>query len=103
MDLREKKLFSQVVAQLLIIDGELTDTEYDFLQRVMDDLGLTELDRKDVTAGVNIDSSVQERVAQLSEADRADLIFDLKTAAGVDDRVSAVEERMIALVRGQDT
>jgi hypothetical protein len=100
MDLREKKIFCQVVAQLLIIDSELTDTEHKFLYDLMEAQGLGKADQEEVIAGVNLDTSVEARVAGLSAAHRDKLAEALRLAAEADGVVTAVEEDIIALVTG---
>ena len=100
MDVRERKLFCQVVAQLLIIDSELTDGEHAFLYDLMARHGLTESEREEVIAGVDVDSSIEGRVAGLSEDDRVALATALRQAAAADGQVSDVEQDIIDLVRG---
>lgn len=99
MELSDKKLYCEVIAQLLIIDGAVTDDERAFLDAVFDRLGLTGEERRDVFNHVNVDDSVEDKVRRLSPAIRAELTRELQGAAGLDDDVSPAERDLIARVR----
>lgn len=102
MNLREKKLFCQVVAQLLIIDGQLTDGEHKFLYALMESHGLSQVQQEDVVSGVNLDSSVEARVEALPVGERNALVAELKAAAGADGEVTFDEQAIIDLVVGAE-
>ncbi|MEZ4451356.1 MAG: hypothetical protein R3B09_17890 [Nannocystaceae bacterium] len=99
MELSDKKLYCEVIAQLLIIDGAVTDEERAFLDAVFDRLGLTAQDRRDVVHHVNVDDKVEDKVRRLSPAIRDELTRELAGAAGLDHDVSPAERDLIARVR----
>lgn len=99
MELGDKKLYCEVIAQLLIIDGAVTDDERAFLDAVFDRLGLGVDDRREVFGRVNVDDRIEDKVRRLRPEIRAELTRELSAAAGLDDDVSPAERDLIARVR----
>ncbi|MGB1016704.1 MAG: hypothetical protein ACPG4T_21375 [Nannocystaceae bacterium] len=99
MPICEKKLYAQLVAQLILIDGSVTDAERSFLTALMTRIGLTEAEQQNVILQVNVDDDVETRVRQLSREARVSLLMELEEAAKIDDVVLASERDLIARVR----
>ncbi|MCA9714320.1 MAG: hypothetical protein H6713_14170 [Myxococcales bacterium] len=99
MELAEKKIYCEVLAQLLIVDGVFASEERAFLNAAMDRLGLTSEDRRDVFRNVNIDDSVESKLGKLGREARRELTAELERAARVDDVLAASERKLIARVR----
>jgi len=99
MPISEKKLYAQLVAQLLLIDGAVTDAERSFLTALMTRIGLSEASQLEVINGVNVDDEVETRVRQLSRDARISLLMELEEAAKVDEVVLASERDLIARAR----
>jgi uncharacterized tellurite resistance protein B-like protein len=84
MDENERKLYVQILAQMLIADGVLADEERSHLDRVMDRLEMSPEDREDALRGVSIDSPVEERVKGLGEEAKNGLLEEVEQALLVD-------------------
>lgn len=95
MDYASKIAYCQLVAQLLIADGHLTDDERAFLQSLMNELELTDAERHDVFASVNADDDVELRAAKLPRELLAQLVIELKAASSVDGEMAPVEQALI--------
>jgi len=95
----DKRLYCEIIAQLLLIDGAVTDDERAFLDGVFHRLGLGVADRVAVYNNVNVDDRIEEKVARLSAEVRASLTRELEGAAGLDDDVSPGERDLIARVK----
>ncbi|MCA9634994.1 MAG: hypothetical protein KC420_03060 [Myxococcales bacterium] len=99
MDINEKKLYCEIVAQLLIIDGAITDDERAFLDQVFGRLGLDADERRDVIHHVNVDDDIEAKVQRLAPDVRAALSAELEAAAGADHEILGSERDIIARVR----
>ncbi len=95
----DKRLYCSILAQLLIIDGAVTDDERAFLDAVFLRLGLGVADRQAVYNSVNVDDSIEEKVRRLSPEVRAELTRELEGAAGLDSDISPGERDLIERVR----
>lgn len=95
----DKRLYCSILAQLLIIDGAVTDDERAFLDAVFRRLGLGVADRQAVYNSVNVDDSIEEKVRRLSPEVRAELTRELEGAAGLDSDISPGERDLIERVR----
>ena len=84
MDPKDRLLYIQILAQMLIADGVLTDEERSHLERVMDGLEMPDDERRRALAGVSIDSRVEERVEALGSEHRARLLQECEKALGDD-------------------
>ncbi len=99
LPLNEKKLYAQLVAQLVLIDGSVTDAERNFLGSLMTRLGLSDEQQREVINQVNVDDEVESRVRQLSPNARISLLMELEDAAKIDEVILASERDLIARVR----
>ncbi|MCA9691661.1 MAG: TerB family tellurite resistance protein [Nannocystaceae bacterium] len=99
MDLDQQKLYCQVLAQLLIIDGAVTDAEHQFLQDAMDRLGLDAAARQDVYNHVNVDDPIEQKIAALDPEARRQLTEELERAVIVDGEVSPGERDILDRIR----
>ncbi len=99
MELAERKIYCELLAQLLIVDGVFANEERAFLTAAMDRLGLSKEDRRDVYRNVNIDDPIENKLRQLDGEARLRLTEELERAAKVDDVVAASESMLIARIR----
>lgn len=95
MDADEKKLFVKILGQILIADGALSDAERDYLDRVLDSLGLEGDERKQALMGIDVDSPVEERVAALAPETRARLLDEARKALEADAQINPGEARIV--------
>lgn len=95
----DRKTFVQIVGQVLIADGVLGDAERAHLDKVMDELGLGEAERKEALRGIDLDSPVEERVNALSDAAKSKLLAAVEAAAGADGETAKVEQALVETVR----
>ena len=58
MEPQDRKLYVQILAQMLIADGVLADEERAHLDTVMDGLDMPEQERAEALRGVSIDSEM---------------------------------------------
>lgn len=89
----------QIVGQVLIADGILGDAEREHLDKVMDELKLSEDERKAALKGIDMDSPVEERVAALSEQARGELLEAVEKAAAADGGESKGETLLLERIR----
>ncbi len=89
----------QIVGQVLIADGILGDAEREHLDKVMDELKLSEDERKAALKGIDMDSPVEERVAALSEQARGELLDAVEKAAAADGAESKGETLLLERIR----
>lgn len=83
MDPKDRKLYVQILAQMLIADGVLADEERAHLDRVMDSLGMPDGERSDALREVSIDSPVEDRVNALGDQAKKSLLTEVEKALGV--------------------
>jgi len=96
MQAHDQKLFVQIIGQLMISDGVLSDPERAYLDRVMDSFSMDAESRKQALHGISMDSPVEERVAGLSSEGRAKLLEAARDAVGVDAGSSKNEVAFLA-------
>lgn len=96
MQTHDRKLFVQIIGQLLISDGVLSDPERAYLDRVMDSLAMDPQERKGALSGISMDSPVEERVADLSAEAKAKLLEAARGAADADGAQSKNELAFLA-------
>jgi len=96
MQSHDQKLFVQIIGQLLISDGILSDPERAYLDRVMDSFGMDDASRKEALHGISMDSPVEERVAGMSPEARAKLLEAARGAVDADGETSKNEEVFLA-------
>lgn len=99
MDDAQRKLFCQIVGQLIIADEEVTDAEHDFLEDLMTRLGLSEDDKADIVDNISTAGTIDAAAAQLSEDAKKQLIEELVTAATADGNLAGSEAKLIQSVR----
>lgn len=98
-DKASDRIFCEIVAQLVIADGAVTDDERAFLQRLMDRFEFDDADRSAVFGAVDIGQPIDDRLAQLEPSQRADLLMELEEAASADGHVGRGEQQIIDQVR----
>jgi uncharacterized tellurite resistance protein B-like protein len=96
---QEHRAFCEVIAQLVIADGAVTDAERAFLERVMDRFGLDDAARQAVINAVDIDDPIGPRLALLGPDARRALLAELEVAAAVDGEINRSELEIIQEVR----
>lgn len=96
---QDKILYSQIVAQIIIADAQITDDERDFLERLMDRLQLDADGKRAVFNGVNYGDPVDDKVAQLAPELRKQLVGELEQAAGADGNIDKREAALIEQVK----
>lgn len=99
MDENERKLVVQIIGQLLIADGALTDVERTHLDAIMDTLGMPPEERKIAMKGISMDSPIEERVRALSPTVRTQLVVEAERAAHADGEPTRSEQEMLQTIR----
>lgn len=92
-------LYCQIVAQLLIADAAVTDAEREFLERLMNRFGFEPAQKQAVFNGVDIGQPIDDKLARLDPASRAQLLAELEAAAAVDGEIDESELEIIDDVR----
>ncbi|HET6585654.1 MAG TPA: hypothetical protein VFG69_19480, partial [Nannocystaceae bacterium] len=95
-DRREKLACCRVIARLLAADGALDETERSFLATTMERHGLSVADRERVLAP---QGSVDDELAEIAPAARAELLRYLEAAAALDGRLAPEEAAILERVR----
>ena len=95
----ERKLYIQVLGQMLIADGMLADAERAYLDGVMDGLSMDPDERRAALSGISLDSPVEERVAGLSPESKAQLRSEIERAMGADGEMHRSESVLLDRVR----
>lgn len=91
--------FCEIVAQLVIADGKVTDAERDLLIRLMDRFGFDAEDRAAVFNSVDHGAPIFDRLAALDAEMRRMLLVELQAAAEVDGEVGPAEAQILDEVR----
>lgn len=99
MEPKDRILYVQILAQMLIADGQLADEERSYLDRIMDSLEMPDADRREALGGVSIDSPVEERVRALSAAAKATLLTEVEKALHVDGELTRSEAYFLERVK----
>lgn len=84
MEAKDRVLYVQILAQMLIADGVLADEERNHLDAVMDSLEMPDDERKEALGNVSIDSPVEERVRALSDDAKKSLLSEVEKALRLD-------------------
>ena len=95
----KNRVFCEIVAQLIIADAQVTDSEREFLYRLMDRFGFSDDDRQAVFDAINIGEPIDDRLHQLDADGRRELLSELEAAAAVDGEIGAGERQIIEEVR----
>lgn len=99
MSPEDRTRFVQIVGQVLIADGVLGDAEREHLDKVMDELKLSEDQRKQALKGIDMDSPVEERVAALSAEARGKLLDAVEKAVAAEPTDSKSEALLLERIR----
>ena len=99
MSPEDRTRFVQIVGQVLIADGILGDAEREYLDKVMDELNLSDDERKNALKGIDMDSPVEERVAALSIQARGKLLAAVEKAVAADPAESKGETLLLERIR----
>lgn len=94
METSDKLAICKVVAQAILVDGELGDAEFELLDRLMERYGLDPTQRKQVRAR-NIDDDPAALVEGVTELGKAELLHELAKAILVDGEASPVERKLL--------
>ncbi|AKF03957.1 hypothetical protein [Sandaracinus amylolyticus] len=97
MQPNERKLYVQILGQVLIADGALSDAERTYLDGVMDALQMSADERRAAFAGISVDSPIEERVAGLGASARDRLRGELARAVDGGDETAILERVRAAL------
>ncbi|MDQ3031340.1 MAG: hypothetical protein M3Y87_02915 [Myxococcota bacterium] len=99
----ERKLYIQILGQMLIADGVLADAERTYLDATMDGMSMSPDERRAALSGISLDSPVEERVASLSAATKQQLRIEIERAMGADGEMrrpeSVLLERVLSALR----
>jgi uncharacterized tellurite resistance protein B-like protein len=99
MDASERVTVAQVIGQMLISDGALSDAERDHFERLMDRLGMDAAEKKQAIAGIDVDSPVEERVERLGGEVRDKLLVELESAMNAGGEVAPGERILLDRVK----
>jgi uncharacterized tellurite resistance protein B-like protein len=99
MESKDRVLYVQILAQMLIADGVLADEERNHLDAVMDSLKMPDAERKAALAGVSIDSPVEERVAALGAEAKKNLLGEVEKAINVTGELTNSEAYFLERVK----
>ena len=99
MDAKDRVLYVQILAQMLIADGVLSDEERAHLDTVMDSLEMPPEERREALAGVSIDSQVEDRVAALSDQAKKGLLAEVEKALRLDGDLTNSEAYFLERVK----
>ncbi len=98
MELKDKIQICKVVAQAILADGQITDSEHEFLKSLMDGYGLDDDQKKDVLAR-NIGDDPATLAAGLSGYDsQNELMVELAMAVAADGELSSSERELLNVV-----
>lgn len=99
MDPKDRTLYVQILAQMLIADGVLADEERSYLDRIMDSLGMPPEERKHALGNVSIDSPVEERVRALGDDAKKGLLAEVEKALHLDGELTKSEAYFLDRVK----
>ena len=91
--------FIQILGQMLIVDGMLSDKERAYLDEVMDRIGMAADARRPALSGISLDSAIEERIALLSADAKQLLKSELESAALADGETHRREASFLDRVR----
>jgi uncharacterized tellurite resistance protein B-like protein len=98
MDIKDKIQISKVIAQAIMADVQITDSERSFLDKLMDRYELTSEQRKEV-----LDRNFGDNVAEMAKGIEAldsqnELLTELLEAVAVDGEVAPSEKKLVRRV-----
>ena len=93
-----REAYYELLAQLLIVDFQVTEEEQKLLSDVGQVLGLSAEEQTALLKRVNIDGDVSALMERLSSADRGVIMSALRNAAMADGQVQARERALLRKV-----
>lgn len=94
MELKDKIQICKIVAQAILADTHITDSERELLEKLMDRYGLDAEQKKDVLAR-NLDDDASVFAADISSLEsKSELLVELAMAVAVDGEI-APQERVL--------
>ncbi len=99
MTAEDRKLCVQIVAQILLSDMALTESESVFLDEVSTRFGFDHKQCEQLVSSVNIHDPILERVAQLSPAAHPVLLELVEAAAQADGVIEPMEAKLLGKIR----
>jgi uncharacterized tellurite resistance protein B-like protein len=98
MEIDDKLQICKVVAQAILSDGQITDSEHAFIQKLMEKYALSPEQKKEVLAR-NIDDDVGSMAAEVSVFDsQNELLTELALAVVVDGKIAPAEKDLLKRV-----
>jgi uncharacterized tellurite resistance protein B-like protein len=98
METKDKIQICKVVAQAILSDGQITDSEHEFIQKLMDKYALSPDDRKEVLAR-NIDDDAAGMAGEVTVFDsQNELLTELALTVVVDGEIAAAEKNLLKRV-----
>jgi len=98
MDKKDKIQVCKVIAQAIMADAQITDTERAFLEKLMDGYDLSPAERKDVMKR-NVDDDPARMAEEISGIEsRDDLLGELLEVVAVDGEVAPAEAELVRKV-----
>jgi len=95
MNINDKIQICKVVAQAILADGQITDSEHTFINELMDKYKLTNDQKKDVMAR-NVGDDVAELAKDLTAYEsKNELMVDVAMAVAADGDFSSSEKEML--------
>ena len=88
-------IYARMIAKVILADAEVTDAEHDFLEKVMERLGLSEDDKSSVVENVDTSDDIAEDIWSLDDKARKQLLTELRGAAIADDAFGDSERALI--------
>jgi uncharacterized tellurite resistance protein B-like protein len=95
----QARAYCEIVAQLVIADGQVTDEERELLLRLMDRFGFDDDDRAAVFNSVDYGAPIADRLAVLDDDMRRALLVELQAAAEADGEIGPAEAQILDEVR----
>ncbi len=96
--MKNKIEICKIVAQAVLSDARITDSERDFLTKLMDRYELTDTARKEILAR-NIGEDVTELLESVADDEaRNELLVELALAVAVDGEISSSERALLGRV-----
>ena len=99
IDHEDAKILLQIVAQILLSDMALTETESEFLDHVADELGIGQTLLGELVGAVNLHDPIVERVNKVSVEAHPVLLRLVQEAADADGVIEPMEAKLLAKIR----
>ena len=95
MNQSDKIQICKIVAQSILVDGQITDEEHNMLTRLMERYGLDEEQKRDVL-GRNLDDDPGKMAEEISDYEsKNELIVELALAVATDGEISSSERKLL--------